>query len=178
MLKITPIGQFLRSAKAVAKNHNSYNSGYPNFKFMQSCDFFDREGNYIGTMKRSSTKASMKNGSAYGSHQSYITTLENNGTISREQQINQYGSYAKIVGQNGEKDRFLPEKLTLEYSVRDDKNNIITEIWERVISSKLKPLPKEINKDYKVYEALEPVEFKENYLGKTITRPDGSVEKL
>lgn len=178
MLKITPIGQFLRSAKAVAKNHNSYNSGYPNFKFMQSCDFFDREGNYLATMKRSTTKASMKSGSGYGSQQSYIKTLEQGGTISREQQVNQYAHYAKIVGKEGEKDRYLPEKLTLEYSVRDDKNNIITEKWERVISSKLNPLPKEVNKDYNVYQALEPVEFKETYLGKTITRTDGTVEKL
>lgn len=173
MNKISPIAQFLRANKAKAVNHQSYNSGYPNFKFMQSCDFVDPNGKYIGNLKRSTVKGDVKKGSSYASQEVYVTTFEDGGRKVHEQQVNQYMTYAKIKGMDGQ-DVFLPELTKREVSYRDEKGNIVTDFFERVISSKLrkisgdKPVGLSGLKPQNEYEALEPIKFTETHVGTTV----------
>jgi len=171
MLKVSPIADFLRANHAKAKNFNSYTSYQPYFNFVKSCEFYDPKGKYLGEMKRIIITPYEKTGSSYLSQNVYIKTLEDNFRVCREEQMKQFGTFAKIKGQNGENDMFVPEKLTKEFSFRDKNGNIIKDTWERVISSKLKPLPKEPNKEFNVYEALEPLKYNETHLGKTVETP-------
>lgn len=175
MNTISPVAQFLRANKAKAVNLQTYNSGYPYFKFMKYCDFVDPNGKYLGTMKRYTTPpGSVKSGSSYAAQEVYIRTFEDEGRKIQEQQVNQYITYAKIAGKDGEKDRFVPEKIRQEFSHRDEKENIVTKLFERVISSKLKKLNKDEPvglsglRPQNVYEALEPVQFTKTYTGTKI----------
>ncbi len=153
MVTISPIASFLRQKGAKAVNHNKYFSRTLQ-RPMQECAFIGKDGNYIGTLRRSATQ--WIKGHAY--HQNYIET----GNMGQQRDF--YIQYAKIIGKNGEKDKFIPEAIHKEFTIRDQNGNFTREIRERTVSSKLKPIGENTNDKYKIYEALEPIKYEEKII--------------
>ena len=153
MSVVSPVMEFLRSngAKAIKQpDYWSLSTGP-----MKTCDFVDKTGKPLGTLKRSNHR--WIKGHAYQTNHIQTTSglvQERDFTI----------QYAKILGQNGEKDVFIPEKITKEFTIRDKAGKFFKEIRERVVSSKLKQVGENKEDKYKIYEALEPIQYKETIL--------------
>ena len=154
MSGISPVMEFLRTNGAKAINKNSYYSRQID-RPMQSCIFVDKSGNYLGLLRKSNVR--WVRGHAYQTN--YIETVNGLGQ-ERDFTI----QYAKILGQNGEKDVFIPEKITKEFTIKDKAGNFFKEVRERVVSSKLKQVGENTDDRYKIYEALEPIQYKETIL--------------
>ncbi len=152
MVNISPITTALRDCGAKAYGHNSYVTR--NITPMKECHFKDRNGNYVGTLKRATNR--WIKGHAY--HRNYIEM----GHMAQQRDFDI--QFAKILGKNGQKDMFIPEKITKEFTIRDKNKNFTKEIRERVVSSKLKLVGEDTHDKFKIYEALEPIKYEEKLI--------------
>lgn len=171
--KLSPVAKYLRENHAIAKNHNTYRA-YPAGETVHSCQFFDPNGNYLGKMSRTVPYKSKT--PSFAILKSYIETVEKGYAGFRQVKENVI-NYAKILGVNGKKETYLPEKMVKTQTVID-KNGIKTEDkFERTISSKMKLVKAADKKAYgyvpqNTYLAEEPVQFKEVQTAHNIVKSD------
>lgn len=171
--KLSPVAEFLRANHAKAKNHNAYCA--KTGEFLKSCDFYDPDGNYLGRMSR---RAGLFGKTpAYARLGSYIETMEPGFKAGYRQVKESIINFAKIFDKDGEKVSYLPEKIVKTQTVIDNKGIKTADVFERTISSNLKPIEKEKKNAYGLppqnsYVALEPVKYKEVQTSHTVTSSD------
>lgn len=172
--KISPVAEFLRANHAIAKNHNAYRA-YPTGELVKSCDFYDLNGNFLGRMTRTGTPINGK--PSFALFKSYIETMESGYKAGFRQVKENAIHFAKVIGLNGEKESYLPEKMTKTHTIIDNQGYKTEDKLERTISSKIK-LIKEADKNaygyvpQNTYLAEEPVKYQEKLLSHQVTKSD------
>ena len=172
--KISPVAEFLRKNHAIAKNHNTYRA-YPSGDLVKSCDFYDPNGNYLGRMSRTGALFSRK--PSFASFSSYIETMESKYSLGFRQVKENVIYFAKIIGLNGEKESYLPEKMKKTLTVIDNQGNKSIDKFERTISSKLNLIEAADKNAYgyvsqNIYSAEEPIKYQEKSILHQVTKSD------
>lgn len=160
--KLSPVAEFLRANHAKAKNHNIYRS-YPSGTPVKSCEFYDPNGKYLGKMSATVGKISKK--PAFANLRTLIETVD--GYKAGFKQLKESTIYfAKVLGADGKKESYLPEKMIKKQIVIDNQGYKTEDVFERTISSELKLIKKKDENAYgyvsqNVYQAEAPIEYQE-----------------
>lgn len=172
--KLSPVAEFLRANHAIAKNHTTYRA-YPSGEAVRSCEFYDPNGNYLGKMTRTLPYRGKNPGFAY--LRSLIETMEPGYKAGFRQLKENAVYYAKILGLNGKKESYLPEKILKKQVVIDNKGYRTEDTFERTISSKMTLVKAADQKAYgyvpqNTYRAEEPIKYKEVQTGHSTIQSD------
>jgi len=149
MLKVTPVMQYLRrhhvkvDRSSIKRLENVQTDG-----FAESMKLTE-QGTSLGNL----VKHIVNYGKARASHKLYISA--GGMREEREQEV----KFAKIAGQNGAKDVFVPQRIIQTITYVDGNDRLVKQRWERVISSHLKFKWYDKKEKYPVYEALEPIKY-------------------
>ncbi len=160
--KLSPVAEFLRANHAKAKNHNIYRA-YPSGIPVKSCEFYDPNGKYLGKM--SATAGKVGKTPAFANFRTLIETVDGYKAGFRQLKENTI-YFAKVLGENGKKESYLPEKMIKKQIVIDNQGYRTEDVFERTISSNLKLVKKKDENAYgyvsqNVYQAEEPVKYQE-----------------
>ena len=171
--KLSPVAEFLRANRAIAKNHKSYRA-YPSGTLVKSCDFYDPSGNYLGKM---STTGSVGNKPSFALLKSYIETVEPGYKAGFRQVKENVVHFEKVIGLKGEKESFIPEKMVKTHTVINNQGFKTEDIYERTVKSNLN-LIKEADKNaygyvpQNTYRAEEPIKYGEKHISHKTEKSD------
>ncbi len=172
--KLSPVAEFLRANKAKAQNICKYTdprTGTP----LKSCDFVSPDGRYLGRLSMTLPIYSKSSGPYSANLGSYIETMESKYKAGYRQVKENKISFAKILGLNGKKETYLPEKMVKTQTVINNQGIKTQDTFERTISSELELVEKADPKAYgyvsrNTYLAKEPIQYTEVQTSHEVTK--------
>lgn len=157
MLKISPIAQYLR-ANHVKAQYLETTRSWPNLDLVKRYSLRDTTKDIYSSCVGKMSTCINKYGHSSAYHRVYVSA----GNM--QEQREQFVTFAKILGKDGGRDKFVPEKMTKTLTYMDAQGNLTKTHSERVISSKLNLVGKDEREGFNIYETVEPIKYTEKII--------------